>query len=98
MMEQHFNRISHAVIKLSAALEDYAEAQKAISELQAYYCSDDWKQDFADDEAGRLPQDLRRGVLSEDGIWNVLSDSQALNIRMLELVKEITSGETGASN
>lgn len=40
--------------------------------LGAYYESDDWKQDFAADEAGLLPQDLRRGVLSEDGIYNAL--------------------------
>ena len=31
-------------------------------------------QDFAADEAGILPPDLKRGVLSEDGIWNLLSD------------------------
>ena len=30
--------------------------------------------DFAADEAGNLPPDLKRGVLSEDGIWNLLSD------------------------
>ena len=28
----------------------------------------------AADEAGNLPPDLKRGVLSEDGIWNLLSD------------------------
>ena len=40
--------------------------------LEAYYTSDDWKRDFADDEAGKLPKDLKRGVLSEDGIYNLL--------------------------
>ena len=43
-----------------------------IHELEAYYGSDEWKQDFADDEAGRLPKQLKRGVLSEDGIYNLL--------------------------
>ena len=88
-MEQHLDRASQAVIRLSAALDDYAETQKAIRELQAYYGSDDWKQDFTDDEQGILPKDLKRGVLSEDGIWNVLEDSKALNVRMLELVTDI---------
>ena len=36
--------------------------------LEAYYTSPEWKQDFADDEAGLLPPGLKRGVLSEDGI------------------------------
>ena len=26
------------------------------------------------EQAGNLPPDLKRGVLSEDGIWNLLSD------------------------
>lgn len=40
--------------------------------LDAYYTSDEWKQDFADDEAGLLPKDLKRGVLSEDGLYDLL--------------------------
>ena len=48
-----------------------------MARLEAYYGSDDWKQDFADDEAGRLPKDLRRGVLSEDGIYNLLEQFRA---------------------
>jgi hypothetical protein len=35
-----------------------------------------------DDQQGRLPKDLKRGVLSEDGIWNLLEDYRELNKRM----------------
>ena len=87
-MEQHLDRASLAVMKLSAALDDYVEAQKSIRELEKYYGSDDWKLDFADDEQGLLPKDLKRGVLSEDGIWNVLTDSRDLNTRMKEIVSK----------
>ena len=45
-----------------------------VAELSKYYGSELWKLDFAADEAGNLPPDLKRGVLSEDGIWNLLSD------------------------
>ena len=85
-MEHHMDRASQAVMQLSTALDDYAEAQKSLRELEDYYGSDDWKQDFADDEAGLLPQGLRRGVLSEDGIWNLLEDSRSLNTRIKELI------------
>ena len=54
-----------------------ARIQEAIRILAEYYGSDEWKQDFADDEAGLLPKDLKRGVLSEDGIWNVLSSEES---------------------
>ena len=85
-MEQHLDRASQAVIRLSAALDDYAEAQEAIRQLSAYYDSDEWKRDFSDDEQGLLPRDLKRGVLSEDAIWNLLEDSRALNARMQEVL------------
>ena len=85
-MEQHLDRASQAVIRLSAALDDYAEAQEAIRQLSAYYDSDEWRQDFSDDEQGLLPHDLKRGVLSEDAIWNLLEDSRALNARMQEVL------------
>ncbi len=87
-MEQHLDRASQAVMKLSAALDDYAEVLTSIRELEKYYGSDDWKQDFADDEQGLLPQELKRGVLSEDGIWNVLTDNQDLHARMKTIVSK----------
>ena len=88
LMEQHLDRASQAVMQLSAALDDYVAAQEAISELSAYYGSNDWKQDFADDEQGLLPSDLKRGVLSEDAIWNVLSDCAELNTRMQVVISD----------
>ena len=45
-----------------------------ISELQAYYESVKWRKDFESDEAGLLPKNLKRGVLSEDGIYNLLEE------------------------
>ncbi|MBR2237154.1 MAG: DUF4298 domain-containing protein [Prevotella sp.] len=81
-MERHMERASAAVMELSAALDKYEEAQESISALCDYYDSDDWKRDFADDEVGRLPAGLKRGVLSEDGIWNLLNDNRDLMERI----------------
>lgn len=89
LMELRLDRASSAVMELSAALEKYNEAQDDISQLDAYYTSDEWKQDFAADEAGELPPSLRRGVLSEDAIWNVLSDNREMAVRLLEAVTAI---------
>lgn len=85
-MEQLMERASSAVINFSAALDKFVEAQQAIAALSDYYGSDEWKQDFADDEAGLLPADLKRGVLSEDGIWNLLADNRELMNRMREVI------------
>ena len=85
-MEQLMESASSAVINFSAALDKFVEAQQAIAALSDYYGSDEWKQDFADDEAGLLPADLKRGVLSEDGIWNLLADNRELMNRMREVI------------
>ena len=67
------------------ALDKYEKIQEAIAALSDYYGSNEWKQDYADDEAGMFPKDLKRGVLSEDGIWNLLSDWQELEERLRSL-------------
>ena len=84
-MERRLNRALSAMKRLELALEKYEAAQYDIAALDEYYGSDLWKQDLADDEAGRLPNDLKRGVLSEDGIWNLLTDFKELKERMREL-------------
>ena len=70
---QYMENLLDFVIKARKEQNKSARIQEAIRILSEYYGSDEWKQDFADDEAGLLPKDLKRGVLSEDGIWNVLS-------------------------
>lgn len=84
-MERRLNSATAAVKRLEAALDNWEAAQEAIAALDEYYGSDLWRQDFADDEAGLLPADLKRGVLSEDGIWNLITDVNELNDRLKQL-------------
>ena len=81
-MERHLVRAASALKRLSSALDKYEEAKADIAALASYYGSNDWKQDFAADEAGRLPKNLKRGVLSEDGIWNLLEEHRELQNRI----------------
>ena len=78
-MEALFDESEEVIRHLDQALEDFAALQPAIAELEAYYTSSQWRKDFEADEAGKLPQDLKRGVLSEDGIWNLLSNYKELS-------------------
>ena len=77
-MEQRLDRASAAVEALEVALGQYAAVQDDLAELNTYLGSPEWHADRADDEAGRLPQGLKRGVLSEDAIWNLLERHRAL--------------------
>ena len=84
-MEALFDKSEEVIKRLEAALEDFNELHDDIAQLEAYY-DKDWRKDFEADEAGKLPKDLKRGVLSEDGIYNLLSDYQCLKdqIRTIE--------------
>ena len=62
-MEELFEKIS--------AGEGTAED---VKKLDAYYTGADWRFDFELDEAGLLPANLKHGVLSEDGIYNLLEE------------------------
>ena len=69
---QHYetllDRIAPVLENLEEALDAFEGIQEDVKELAAYYEDDDWREDFEADEAGKLPADLKRGVLSEDAI------------------------------
>ena len=69
----HYESLLRALLELlsdEAALDP--AARELADALADYYASEAWKGDYAADEAGQLPRDLQRGVLSEDGIYNAL--------------------------
>ena len=77
-MEARLNRAVHCLNQLDEALEQFEAVQEDIRILAAYYESPQWREDFEADEAHLLPADLPRGVLSEDGIYNVLEKYKEL--------------------
>ena len=93
-MEQRFDRVDEALRALEIAVDTITKLEDDILKLDAYYSSDEWKADFRSDELGLLPQDLKRGVLSEDAIWNLLGRVDAVKHRMLDFVMtDITNEE-----
>ena len=55
-MEAHFDRAEPADLKI----------------LAEYYDSGLWLSDYEADERGEIPKDLKRGVLSQDGLYDLL--------------------------
>ena len=49
------------------------EMQWKVRLLEEYYSSGEWQEDYEADEAGLLPAELKRGVLSQDGLYNFLT-------------------------
>ena len=73
-MEQYFDEILEVIRLNPKLLQDDLSIRKKLQELIDYYESGLWMQDYECDERGGLPKDLKRGVLSEDGLYNLLSD------------------------
>lgn len=48
-----------------------------LAALDAYYTSGLWRDDYEADERCELPPDLKRGVLSQDGLYDLLERVKA---------------------
>ena len=83
--EKILDRTADAIRNLEAALNEYEAICPLLQELERYYTGPEWKADYDADAAGDLPRDLKRGVLSEDGIDDVLSDFRDLEERLAAL-------------
>ncbi|MBR2754557.1 MAG: DUF4298 domain-containing protein [Lachnospiraceae bacterium] len=70
------DELDAAMKALADALEKYEQELEHIDQLAEYYDSSDWLHDFEDDEAGLIPEDIDRGALSEDGIYDLLMDQK----------------------
>ncbi|MCR5127983.1 MAG: DUF4298 domain-containing protein [Lachnospiraceae bacterium] len=81
-MEGILNRATQRMDALEKKMEEYMEFQSEIEKLEAYYTSQQWKEDYALDEEGKLPEKLKRGILSEDGIYNLLERNKELLSRI----------------
>ena len=77
-MESYLEDVKAAIHNVSGALEDFMDAQKKVIALENYYEGGCWRKDFEDDEAGNLPDYLKRGVLTEDAIYDALTDNDEL--------------------
>ena len=66
--------------KERAALDDAAWGK--AQELEAYYTGGQWLADYQRDESGGWPPDLKRGVLSQDGLFDLLSELDARRRRI----------------
>lgn len=82
VMESILEKATQKMDALEKKIEEYEAFQAEIRKLEEYYTSPQWKADFAADEAGQYPDKLKRGVLSEDGIWNMLERNRELLRRL----------------
>lgn len=72
-MEQYFDEITEVTKTDSEAVYKDEVLQKKWQALLGYYENGQWLRDYEADERGELPKELKRGVLSQDGVYNLIS-------------------------
>ena len=86
--EEMLTELETLLHKSSPSNDELEAMQESARQLEQYLQSDLWKQDYEDDEKGLLPHDLKRGVLSEDGIYNALEEYRELLGDCLDALEE----------
>ena len=73
-LPQHISDFMRSSIadRKAAALQ-YATTE--FSDTKAYYTSGEWRDDYEADERGELPPDMKRGVLSQDALYDLLEEA-----------------------
>lgn len=86
-MESYLDESAAAIRALSEALDRYAEIQGKYNKLEEYYADPLWLEDLEADEEGLLPDDLKRGVLSEDAVYDLLTEHDDLMEKLSEILE-----------
>ena len=83
-MSACFDRLSVVVAELEKRLDELETLLPEVKKLKAYQSSGKWLQDYEADERGEIPAEVNRSVLSQDGLYDLLADLDALRARFPE--------------
>ena len=73
-MEEVFDELQLAFFKLDKDFLSNKKMKKKLNRLISYYENGKWLKDYQLDEQNKLPKNLKRGILSQDGIYNFLCE------------------------
>ena len=85
-METIYDDCIESTKNLEKNLKEFNRLQKKIDRLEEYYFSNQWRKDYEDDEKGKIDKSIKRGVLSQDGIYNLL----IANDELIEKIRKKT--------
>ena len=86
-MEVLYDECLESIKNFEKSLKEYKRLQKKIDRLEEYYFSNLWRKDYEDDEKGRIDKGIKRGVLSQDGIYNLLIVNDELTEKIRKSIK-----------
>lgn len=85
-MEENMNEVTAVLEETIKATKKLKRVMKKYDAVSKYYSSQDWFDDAQAYSAGKLPEDLNCGVLSEDLAYNMIGDMYQYALSQLEFV------------
>ena len=86
-LEALYEEWAEVLPRLQAAQREWRTAHARLQELHHYYFNGEWRSDYEADEAGRLPEDMPRGILCEDTLYNAFIAERSGPERRLKALK-----------
>ena len=83
--EARLDEIKETISRLDEVLNELDETREKMIALFNYYGSAEWHEDRDLD----LPADIKAGVLSEDSVYDAISDLRDEAFRMIETATDI---------
>lgn len=90
--ETKLDEINIVVNNLEKVINDYRNIYKKVIEINMYYGSENWFNDKENYENGKI-SNIKAGVLSEDGVWNLLEKIKELNEEMNYITDKIMGND-----
>ena len=69
-MESKLDDVTPKINAFEQSLNNMESVYENMKILSEYY-SKDWKKDYEADEEGKIPKELKRGVLGQDTLYNL---------------------------
>ena len=85
-MELRYDELTRVMGNLETAVLEYKAFKEDLDALRNYMASGQWKKDFEADEAGEVPSRIKRGVLSEDGLYDFLQGADEILAQTKEVL------------
>ena len=84
-----FKDVEDAIKQAEVGVDMLMDQWENICMINDYLDSGEWQADFEADEGGEIGKDIPRGVLSEDGLYNVLDRLQDVLGQMKNIVDHV---------
>ena len=85
-MQDRYDDLTRVLAGLDEAISEYKNFIPDLEILKDYLNSGQLKTDASIDDAGQIPAEIKRGVLSEEGLFGLLQGAQKIQNRAMAVL------------